>query len=291
MATMEEKERKFFWIFISPWIAGFVLFLGGPILAVVGLSFTNWDLLSPPRWAGLSNYVKLFQDDIFLITLKNTAIYAVGTIALMTIGALVVALVLNKQRLGVGFFRMCVFLPSVATGAAVALLFLWIYHPNFGILNYLLGIFGIKGKEWLFNKNWALPSLIFMRLWMIGPNMVIFLAALQEIPEELRESARMEGANWLQEIRHITLPLISPIILLVMLISSIEAFQVFVEPQLMTNGGPGHATYVYMLYLYQSAFEWQKMGYACSMALIYFAILFSFALLQFRVSRKWVHYA
>lgn len=288
--SKEVRRELEFFLFIGPWLIGFIVFTAGPILASVFLSFTNWNILSPAKWVGIANYTRLAKDPLFWIALGNTIYYTVGSVVIVTIGSLLAAILLNQKLRGVTVFRTLYYLPSVTSGVAVAILFSWIYNPEFGILNHLLSLVGIEGPKWLFDEHWAMPALIFMSLWGIGGNMVIFLAGLQDIPQTLIEAARLDGANWWAEFRHVVVPMISPVIFLVIITSTISAFQVFLQPYVMTGGGPGNATLVLVLYLYQNAFLWWKMGYGSSMAWVLFVVILSLTLIQFRLAGYWVYY-
>lgn len=290
MGKLARQEEKWFYIFISPWLIGLGVFWIGPILFSFFMSFTEWDLVSSPVWIGLKNYVNLFHDPLFYSSLANTLYYTAGTVALGTIAAFLAALLLNQRLKGINWFRTVYYLPSVISPVAMAILFTWLYNPEFGLINYLLSRVGLKGPKWLFSETWAMPALIFMCLWYIGTNMVLFLAGLQEIPSQLYEAARIDGASWWYQFRHVTLPLISPTTFLVIVMSVIYSFQIFTQVYIMTNGGPGYTTMVYILYLYNNAFQWWKMGYASALGWILFAVILGFTLIQFRLSRYWVFY-
>lgn len=290
LSRRAKREELEFYLFISPWIIGFALFTGGPIIASFVISLTDWTILSPARWIWFSNYFKLFTDPLFYKVLFNTAYYAFGSVFVGVTASLIAALLLNQKLIGVGIFRTVYYLPTVVAGMPMVLLFLWLYNPNFGPFNYLLGQLGIEGPNWLWDIKWVMPAIIFMNLWRIGTNMVIFLAALYGVPESLREAAKMDGANFWHQFFYITIPLISPIVFLVIVMSTIYSFQVFLEFYVMTAGGPANATLTYVLYIYQNSFRWWRMGYGSALAWILLVILLSLTWIQFKLARHWVYY-
>jgi multiple sugar transport system permease protein len=203
---------------------------------------------------------------------------------------LCIALLLNQKIRGLGFFRTVFFLPSVTAGVAVSLLWLWIFNPRFGVINVLLGQIGIKGPTWLGSETWALPALIIMSVWGVGGSMLIYLAALQGIPTPLYEAATIDGATHFRKFIHITIPMISPVLLLNLIMGVIGSFQVFTQAFVMTSGGPNYATLFYVLYLYQHAFQWFNMGYASALAWVLFVIILICTFLILKMSRDWVYY-
>ena len=287
LARQEERE---FYLFISPWIIGFILFGAGPIIASAVLSFMNWSLLSSPSWAGLANYRKLFTDPLFFVTIKNTFAYAIGSVALGIVAGFLLALLLNQKVWGMAIFRTIFYLPSVVAGIATALLWVNIFHPDFGLINYTLGQFGIQGPKWLQSPQWAMPALITMSVWGAGGGMVIYLAGLQSIPEHLYEAAGLDGAGPFRKFWHITVPMMSPVIFFNMIVGIISSLQAFVLILVMTNGGPANATLVYGLYLYRTAFQFFEMGYASAMAWVLFIAIMLITAVQFRLARRWVYY-
>lgn len=279
------------YLFILPWFIGFLGLVLGPMVSSFLLSFTSYDIVSPPKWVGWNNYVKLFsQDEHFLNSLRVTFIYSFASVPLRLVIALILALLLNLKIRGLAIYRTVYYLPSILSGVAVALLWSWVLHPTFGVLNYLLSLIGIRGPAWLADPNWALVGLIIMSMWGVGAPMVIFLAALQGVPNELYEAAEIDGSNSWHKFLNITIPMISPSVFLNLIMQLIGSFQVFTQAYVMTAGGPGDATLFYVLYLFQNAFQWGKMGYASAMAWVLFAILLVFTLLLFRTSDTWVYY-
>jgi multiple sugar transport system permease protein len=282
-----------FWgmVFISPWLLGFLVFTAGPMLASLYLSLCKYDLHTM-TFVGTKNYeVLLTKDPLFWKSLQNTALYALFSVPLGLAGSLGIALLLNQKIKGMPIFRTLFYLPSLVPAVAAALVWQWIFHPDSGILNYGLAFFGIKGPAWLQDPNTALASLIIMSLWGIGGGrMIIFLAGLQGISDELYEAASLDGAKGWMIFRHVTLPMLSPTIFFNSVLGIIGSFQVFTSAYVMTNGGPDNATMMYVLYLYNNAFRYFKLGKASAMAWILFAILLVFTVIQFKNSSKWVYY-
>jgi len=291
LGIQARREERAFYAFISPWIVGFVAFTAIPVVLSLYYSFNIYDVLTPPRWAGLDNYQTLFTDDLFYQALKVTSLYSVGSVSLGILASLFIAIVLNRDIRGVSFFRTMFYLPSVISGVAVSLLWMWIFNPDFGLINFLLWkVFRIEGPGWIYDAEWAVPSLVVMSLWGIGGGIVIYLARLQGIPTDLYEAAEIDGAGTLRRIFSITLPMMTPVIFFNLLMGIINSFQVFTQAYVMTNGGPGYATLFYVLYLYRYAFKYYQMGYASALAWILFLILLALTLLVFRSSDRWVYY-
>ncbi len=286
------------YLFISPWLVGFILFAAGPMLGSFIMSFTRWSLLSPPQWIGLSNYQQaLLNDPLVYKSLWNTAYYVFFSVPLGVLVSLFLALMLNQKLRGMSFFRTIYFLPSITNLVAVSIVWMWIFNPEFGLLNRILEWVGIQGPLWLHSEAWSKPALILMSLWGIGGGMIINLAALQNIPEELYEAAELDGARVWHKIRNITLPLITPAIFFNLVMNIIGSFQVFTQAFVMTatagqgqEGGPNNSTLFFVLYLYKKAFQQFKMGYASTLAWILFAIILIFTFFQFKLSRRWVYY-
>jgi multiple sugar transport system permease protein len=282
-----------FWgfVFISPWLLGFLLFTAGPMLASLYLSFCKYDLHTL-TWVGTKNYeVLLSRDPLFWKSLGNTAIYVLFSVPIGLTGSLLIALLLNQKVKGMATFRTLFYLPSLVPAVASALVWAWVFHPDAGLLNYGLSFLGIEGPAWLLDPQTALASLIIMSLWGIGGGrMIIFLAGLQGISDELYEAASLDGARGWASFRHITLPMLSPTIFFNLVLGIIGSFQVFTSAYVMTGGGPNNATLMYVLYLYNNAFRFFKLGKASAMAWILFVILLVFTVIQFRNASKWVYY-
>lgn len=284
-------EERYFYLFISPWIIGFLLFVLVPMIASIFFSFCRYDVLTPPNWCGLDNYRRLFSDELFWKSLKATSLYALGSVPLGLAISLFIALMLNRDIKGVAWFRTVFYLPSVISGVAVSLLWMWIFNPDFGILNHLLWkFFRIQGPAWIASEEWVIPSLIIMSLWGIGGGIVIYLAGLQGIPTELYEAAEIDGAGGWRKLINITLPMISPVIFFNLVMGIIGSFQVFTQAYVMTNGGPNNASLFMVLYLYRNAFQYFSMGYASAIAWILFMIIMALTMLVFKSSPMWVYY-
>ena len=286
-----KMNRMWGYIMASPWLIGFVLLTLGPIIASAYFSLTKYSVLQPPEWVGLDNYQRMFIEDYrFRKALVNTIYYTVFQVPLSITLALIVAILLNQGLPGENIFRTIYYMPSVVSGVAMSMLWLWLLDPNLGLVNVVLGWFGLHGPLWLQDPQWSKPALILMSLWGIGPSMVIFLAGLQGVPQEMYEAAQVDGAGWLRKIRNITVPLITPTIFFNLIMGMIGSFQVFTSAYIMTSGGPVNSTLFYVLYLYQNAFRFFEMGYASALAWVLFFIILGFTAVQFWVSRRWVYY-
>ena len=279
------------YLFISPWIVGFILFTAGPVVASLGLSFYQWSLIRPPRFVGLENYVTMFTNDpLFWQSLRVTLLYVAVAVPLQIAFALFLAILLNQKVRAIPVFRTIFYLPSVVSGVAIAVLWLWLYQPELGLINDLLSKVGIDGPAWLISKQWALPAIIGASLWTVGGTMIIFLAGLQDMPQHLYEAAALDGAGEWAKFRHVTLPMLSPVIFFNLVLGLIAAFRMFELPLVMTQGGPINATMFYALYLYLSAFKFLKMGYAAALAWVLFIIIMIVTGLQLKLARRWVYY-
>ena len=289
--ALETKEELGFYLFISPWLIGFLAFTIGPMLASLAISFMRYDVLTPPAFIGLQNYRIMFETDpLFWQSLRVTFVYSMGAVPLGMVASLAVAMLMNQPIRGIYVFRTIYYLPSLITGVPAALLWMWVLNPSVGILNYFLAIVGIKGPAWLFDETWVLPSLIIMSLWGVGGSMIIYLASLQGVPQHLYEAAEIDGAGMWPRFRHITIPMISPVIFFNLVMSIIGSFQVFTSAFVMTRGGPANASLFYVLHLYRNAFSYFKMGYASALAWVLFGIIMLFSLLVVRSSPAWVYY-
>lgn len=279
------------YLFILPWIIGFLLFVGGPIVASFILSFFKWKIIAPPRFLGLENYVAMFStDDLFRKSLGITFRFTLYSVLLSQVLSLSLAMLLNQRILGLGGWRTIFYLPAVVSGVAGSVLWAWMYQPELGIINNLLREFGWEGRNWLWDRELVLGALILKSLWNVGVPMVIYMAALQGLPQELYEAADLDNANEGTKFLRITLPLISPVIFFNVVMGIISQIQTFAEPYVMTNGGPDNETLFLGLHLYQNAFHFLKMGYASAMAWIMFLIIFLLTLFQFGLARRWVYY-
>ncbi|HLH99425.1 MAG TPA: sugar ABC transporter permease [Acidimicrobiales bacterium] len=278
-------------LFISPWIVGFLVFTLYPFLATLYYSFTNYSIARSPTWVGLANYQGLMNDHLFWVSVWNTAYYTVLEVPFSTVVAIAFAMLLNMKVRGMAFYRTALYLPTVVPLVAGSVLWLWLFNPSFGIVNDALGLLHIPGPGWMFSAVWAKPTFVFMGVWAVGAPMVIYLAALQGVPQEMYEVADLEGAGPWQRTRHVTLPMISPAILFNVVLALVAAAQYFTQAFVMTQGGPDDATMFYSLYLYEQAFSYLHLGYASAMAWILFVIVVVITLLLFRFSNRWVYYA
>jgi multiple sugar transport system permease protein len=291
--TERRREAIIAYILISPWVIGFVAFLLGPMLWSLGLSFFESDMLTS-KFVGLRNYTTLFSTDttrsLFWTSLYNTTYYVLLSIPLTMAAGFMLAMLLNQKIRGVGFYRIIYYLPSVIPAIAVSLLWLWLFNPEFGLLNWFLSWFGIDKLRWLTDPQLAKPSLVLMSIWGAGGNMLIFLAGLQGIPTELYEAATIDGTSPAGRFRHITLPMVSPTLFFVLVTNIIGAFQAFTSVYVMTGGGPANSTLMYVLYLYNLAFRQYRMGLGSALAWIYFIIILLMTIIIFRSSAAWVYY-
>lgn len=280
-----------FW-FLLPTFIGLSLVVGS-VVGGLAISFTEWDILTPPKWVGLGNFREMLTgDSIFAKSMLNTAYYTVGVVPAGTFLSLLAAILMNQGIRGQAVFRTVYFLPSVCSGIAVALLWGWLYNTNFGLVNHLLRGVGLPRVSWLADKRIAMPSIIIMSIWRgLGYNMVLFLAGLQSIPGEYYEAARIDGANRWETFWRITVPLISPTTFFVTILSIIGSFQVFEATYVMTSGGPAYATYTMVLYIFFKGFQWFQMGYASALAYALFAVILAVTLVQLRYEKRWVHYS
>jgi multiple sugar transport system permease protein len=278
-------------LFCSPVIIGLLWFTAYPILASFYYSFNDYNVFQPPEWIGLANYRDmLFRDDRFWYSLYNTVYYVGFAVPLGVAFAFFLASILNMKVGGLAFYRTIFFIPSIVPLVATSILWLWIFNPQYGIANTLLAYIGITGPGWISDPNWSKPSLVLMSLWSVGYTVVIFLAGLQDVPQELYEAAELDGASTWQRTRHITIPMMGPHLLFVTVTGLIFGFQYFTQPLVMTRGGPAFSTTVYSMYLYLNAFEYFKMGYASAMAWILFVIVATASFLMFRTAAKRVYY-
>ena len=278
------------YLFASPWLAGFLVLGGGPILFSLVMSFCEYDVFSPPQFAGFHNYVELFRDDpLFYKSLWNTLYMVMGVPVGMAVG-LAIALLLNVEIRGVALYRTFFYLPAIMPAVAASLLWIWIFNPQEGVLNVLLAHLGIQGPAWLQDANWSKPALILMGLWGAGGGMVVWIAGLKGIPAHLYEAARLDGAGPVRCFWNITLPMLSPYLLFNLIMGLIGTFQLFTQAYIMTQGGPVDSTLFYTYGLFNYAFRYMRMGYASAMAWVLFAIVLLLTVIQLRLSKRWVHY-
>ncbi|HEY0475347.1 MAG TPA: sugar ABC transporter permease [Kribbella sp.] len=281
-----------FWLFISPWLIGFLVFTVGPMVSSIYVSLTSWDLITAPKFVGLANYSEALQDPRVAQALKVTLLYAVISVPLQTVLAFLVALLMNLDLPGIRLFRTIWYLPSLVSGVAQMVLFLWVFNPQYGLANDLLAKVGIQGPGWFNDAGWALPTVILMSLWTVGGAMVIYLAGLKDVPVNLYEAAALDGAGVIRTFWHVTLPQLSPIILFNALTGIIGALQIFTQGFVATaaGGGPKDSLLFFVYYLYDNAFQNFRMGYASALAWILFAIILALTAVTLRGSAFAVYY-
>ena len=293
-------EQKYFkpeisaaYFFLAPALISIFVFFFIPVIAAFIISFTDFDIYSLGnygylRFVGLKNYSNLLSDELFWTSLKNTFYFVLAASPLSIAVSLGAALILNSKLVKLkGLFRLSYFIPVVTTLVAVAIVWRFIYHPRFGILNYLMSFVGINPIDWLGDPFWAMPSIILMSIWKnFGYNMIIFIAGLQNIPEHLYEAAILEGANGWQRFKKITIPMLAPTTIFISIITMIGNFQLFAEPYVMTQGGPLNKTLSVVQYMYQEGFRWWNMGYSASIAFVLFIIIFAGTMIQLKIQKQ-----
>jgi multiple sugar transport system permease protein len=291
-SRLQRREAIEGYLCIAPWLFGFVFLTLGAVIFSFAMSLTKWDMINPARFVGASNYATiLFDDDRFRQALKVTAIYAGCAVPMGMVCSLALAMLLNLKVKGMQGFRSIFYIPAILPGAAVAMVWTMVLRPQpSGIFNAILGLMHIQPIPWLTSPDWVLRSFIIMSLWGVGGGMIIYLAGLQSVPTQLYEAADIDGAGSWSKFRNVTLPMISPTLFFNLIMGIIGSFQVFTSSFIMTQGGPANASLFYVLYLYQKAFKYLQMGYACALAWILFAVILTLTLVVFRSSRAWVYY-
>lgn len=289
--TQRQREICAGVLFAAPWLIGFFGLTLFPLLQSLWYSFTSYDILHPARFIGLSNYHDLFTDAEAVQSFGNTAYVTVIAVPLGVVLALALALLLNQEVRGISIYRTVFYLPSITPVVASSLLWLWVLNGNYGLLNMLLSLVNAYGPNWLNDPGWAKPAIVMMVTWGgVGTTMIILLAGLKNIPQTLYEAAEIDGASTWARFRHITVPMLSPTLFFVSVIGIINAFQIFTQAYITTQGGPLNSTLFYVYYLFNNAFGYFKMGYASAMAWVLFVVILILTVLQFRLSRYWVHY-
>ena len=288
--SQRAQEELWAYIFLLPWIIGFLVFTFGAMAFSLGLSLYDTDLLDTANFLGANNYVHLAHDPLFWNALRVTFIYTILSVPIGTAIALFIAVLLNQKIRPLGFWRTVYYLPALVSGVAVAVLWGWVLDPDYGLLNTALHWLGIPGPRWLLSEFWVIPGIVLIALWGAGANMLLYLAGLQSIPTQLEEAARIDGANSRTVFFRIILPLLTPTIFFNFLINMIGSFQVFNTNYVLTQGGPNNASTTLVLFLYTKAFQQFHFGYASAVAWILFAIILVFTLLVFRSSNRWVYY-
>jgi multiple sugar transport system permease protein len=291
MSPVARREAFEGYLALIPWAIGFIAFTAIPIGLSVYLSFTQWTIIEAPEWRGLANFERMFtRDPLFWQALKVTLTFVAISLPLKLVLGLMLALLLNIKVRGMDFFRTVFYLPAVISGVAVALMWMWLLQPDTGVANTLLGYLGIKGPNWFWDKDWALPSVAIMSIWKVGGSAIIYLAGLQNIPPHLYEAAKIDGANRWKSFWRITLPLLTPTLFFQLIIELIDSYKVFTEAFVITQGGPLKATYFYLWYFYEEAFRNFNMGYASGLALVLTLVILLTTVFVNYTSKRWVYY-
>lgn len=289
-ARFNRSEARYGYAFIGIWLLGFLIFQLWPLVSVFYHSFTRYDVFSPPRWIGLGNYERMFTGDrLMWRSLWNTTYIVLFSVPIRLAISLGIAILLNQRLRAVGVFRAIFYLPMMVPVAATAVLFAWLLNAQIGVVNYFLNAIGLSSINWLISEDWSKPSIVLVTMWRIGEPVVLFLAGLQLIPDELYAASQIDGAGWWQRLRHVTLPLLTPTTFMLIVLESIETFQSFVWSFAMTNGGPLNSSLVYVQYIYIRAFRDFQIGYASALSVLLFIVVLLVTLVLFRFSKFWVH--
>jgi multiple sugar transport system permease protein len=290
--TPRQREALQGWLYVSPWVFGFLVFTAGPLLASLALSFTEWGFVDDPTFIGLENYQDMFKDPIFWLALRVTAVFTLIRVPLVIGVSLGAALLMTRKLRGMYIFRTIYYLPAVVGGVPMALIFTWAFQPEFGIINRLLYLLGVEGPNWLGSPQWALFAIVVVSAWNFGLPMVVLIAGLQNIPPVLYEAAALDGATRFRQFWHVTLPMLSPTLFFVLVYQIITSFQTFDSVYVITSGDgrPLRSTLMYLLYFVRNAFLEFKMGYASALVWVLFIIIMAFTLLIFKSSSLWVYY-
>ncbi len=291
MTLREKRNLRLGLLFCSPWLIGLLVFQLYPIVASMYFSLCDYSVLEKATFIGLGNYADLMRDEVFWKALRNTLYYAVMALPLGLLVSFATAVLLNTGVRGMTVYRTIYFLPSLVPAVASAILWLWLLNGEYGIINFGLDKIGIKGPGWLSDPLWTKPALVLMSLWGVGHAVVIYLAGLQDVPQQLYEAAELDGAGWWGKLRHVTIPMMSPVILFNFIMGIIGTLQMFALPYIMLPGGqPARSAYFYAVYLYDCALPYLQMGYASAMAWILFLITLALTFLALRLSNRHVHY-
>ncbi len=293
MNPIVRREMIAAFLFLLPTVLGFLIFIAGPLIASISLSFFRWDIFHPAKFIGLENYKSLFRDPRALIILRNTLFFTGGAVSLNLAIALLLALAINRKLCAVlrYFFRTTYFFPVITSLASVSIIWQFLLNSEFGPINYYLVQLGLPRIRWITSSRWALRSLILLDVWKnVGFNMVLFLAGLQNIPRQLYEAATVDGASRLQKFWSITLPMLSPTTFFATIIAFIGALQIFDSPFVITAGGPGDSSRSLVMYIYENGFRFFKMGYASAVAMLLFVVILTLTVIQFKLGKIWVFY-
>jgi multiple sugar transport system permease protein len=293
MSPLRRREAIAGFLFVAPWVISLLIFTAYPVIAALYLSFTDYNIVEPPKWIGFENYLKMFTEDpSFWKAVGNSAYYALISVPLGLLSSLALALILNMRARGIGVYRTIFYLPTLVPPVASTIIFVLLMNPQNGLLNVLLGSFGLPKPGWLTDPNWSKPALIIMSLWVVGAGALIFLAGLKEIPQSLLDAAAIDGAGAWQQFRYITIPLLTPVILFNLVMGVIGSFQVFTQALVIggTTGKPLESTLMFMVIIYRNAFAYFAMGYASALAVVLFLAILIITLAIFRSSSAWVYY-
>lgn len=292
-AGVARRKAALAYLFLSPTLLGILVFTAGPVLASLGLSFFTWDVISPPVFVGATNYQQMAHDPQVLLAFGNTFVYVVLDVTLQAVAGLTLALMMQRKmaRWVRTLFRGAFFLPLIMSGVAVSIVMSYLFNQDQGVINYYLSLVGIPHIPWLTSTSWAMITVVLASVWQqMGFTFLIFVGGLANISTEVLEAADLDGASGWQRLRHITLPLLSPSILFVAIVGIIGALQVFAQPYIMTQGGPGDATRTVVMIIYQAAFQNLQIGYGSAIAMLLFVVILAVTVVQFLTSKRWVFY-
>ena len=291
LSRQRRQEALWGMLFVAPAVLGFLIWQLGPIVASLLIAFTDWNIAGSPNWIGLQNFEQMFsQDPLFWASLRVTAVYTLGSVPLSIVFAFFLAILLNQKVRGLQIFRTIFYLPSIVPAIAASVLWLWLFNPDFGLLNAAAEVLHLPRSQWIYGEDSVIPSLILMSLWGVGPMMIIFLAGLQGVPRQLYEAVDVDGGNNLHKLWHITIPMVTPTILFNLILSIIGTMQTFTQAYVMTQGGPNNASLFYVLYLYRKAFQESEMGYASALAWVLFILIAILSFAVLKTSNRWVYY-
>lgn len=292
LASLRSKEMWMGYLFILPIVAGYIIFLFGPIVYAFVMSFTNWSLFGDTAYIGLDNYIYAMRDDpVFWDTVVNTVYFSAGLVPLNIVLSLLLAMLLKRKIWGIGLFRTAIFTPVVVSLVVWGIVWKFIFSTDGGLVNLLIRTFGGTEIAWLFSETWTMPTVIVVSaLKGVGMNMVIFLAALHDVPKDYYEASKIDGASRWETFKSITLPMITPAVFMITIITVIGSLKVFGQIYVMTGGGPGTSTYVMVFYIFKQAFRSYEFGYASALAFILFSIILVLTLIQWKLRKRWVHY-
>ncbi len=293
MGPLARHEARVGLLFCLPWIVGLVIFLAYPVIYSFYLSFTEYNIIQPPRWIGIENYRTMFTiDPLFMTSVRNSAYFAVISVPLRLVIAFLLALMLAMDTKFMGAYRTLFYLPALVPPVAGTIVFMLMFDPRYGLINQFLGLFGVEPIAWLLDPQWSKPAIILLSLWTLGADSLIFLAGLKDVPQDVLDAASIDGAGVWRRLLNVTLPLITPVILFNLVMGIIGAFQIFAQALIIggTNGEPLDSTLMYMVLLYKNAFRYFNMGYASAMAVVLFVAVLLLTLVIFRTSRYWVYY-